>query len=288
MEINRWKELLKVLECKSLTQAAEELGYTLSGLSRSMAALEKELGIQLLIRKKTGVTPTAECRKLMPYIQKLIFDEECLRQEAAVITEGSEGTIRIGTAYRHYYRWITEVTSQFRESHPRIQFLLFHGTSTDFVKKVEAHELDFALVSEREGEHAWYPFCKDELVALIPEGHPLAKEKKIPAEVFETEAYIATCPELDIDSGRYLAECGVKPNIQFTTMDIQATYAMVDAGLGISMTNQINQVAGYPDVCHIPLERNKEIEIGLACNRERTPAAEAFRRYVLSRFPDGE
>lgn len=288
MEINRWQELTKVLECGSLTAAAEELGYTLSGISRNMAALEKETGMQLLIRKKTGVTPTAECEALMPYIQKIIFDEECLKQKTAELTEGNQGLIRIGTAYRHYYRWITEVTSDFHEEHPGVQFRIFHGTSTEFVQKLHEHQLDFGLISEREGEHVWYPLCTDELVALIPKQHPLAATDTIPAKAFETEAYIATCPNQDIDSGRYLAECGVKPNTQFTTMDIQATYAMVDAGLGISMTNQINRVAGYPGVRHLPLEIRKEITIGLACGKERTPAAEVFRRYVLSRLPNGK
>ena len=48
------QELTEVLRGKSMTAAAEKLGYTLSGISRSMMTLEKEAGFQLLQRKKSG------------------------------------------------------------------------------------------------------------------------------------------------------------------------------------------------------------------------------------------
>ena len=59
------------------------------------------------------------------------------------------------------------------------------------------------------------------MVALLPEGHKLAKRKTFSAKFAETEAYIVTCPGLDIDGTRYL--------------DIQATYAMAAAGMGVSI-----------------------------------------------------
>ena len=42
------------------------------------------------------------------------------------------------------------------------------------------------------------------MVALLPEGHKLAKRKTFSAKFAETEAYIVTCPGLDIDGTRYL------------------------------------------------------------------------------------
>ena len=62
-----------------------------------------------------------------------------------------------------------------------------------------------------------------------------AKRKTFSAKFAETEAYIVTCPGLDIDGTRYLDKHGIKPNVQFSTMDIQATYAMAAAGMGVSI-----------------------------------------------------
>ena len=63
------------------------------------------------------------------------------------------------------------------------------------------------------------------MVALLPEGHKLAKRKTFSAKFAETEAYIVTCPGLDIDGTRYLDKHGIK----------QATYAMAAAGMGVSI-----------------------------------------------------
>ena len=62
---------------------------------------------------------------------------------------------------------------------------------------------------------------------------------------------------MDIDSGRFFQKHGIVPNEQFSAMDIQATYAMVDAGMGISITNRINSLTGFSGICHreiIPTE----------------------------------
>ena len=286
MDIHYYEELITVVETGSLTAAAERLGYTLSGISRSMAALEKELGFQLLYRNKKGVIPTKECEAILPYVKELLESSKHLQQKAASIKGVYEGEIHIGTAYRHFYRWLSEVTGHFHELNPGVHFRIYNGTSTEFAEKLEKREIDFALISEREGNHEWHRICDDELVALLPVNHGLAKRKSIPVEMFAKEPYVATCPGLDIDSGRFFDDCGITPDTQFSSMDIQATYAMVDAGMGISITNQINSLTNYPGVCHRKLKPTRRIEIGLAHGKNPAPAAKAFLQFILPQLPD--
>ena len=47
MDTERWQILLKAIDRGSLRAAAEEMGFTVSGISRSVATLEKELGFAL-------------------------------------------------------------------------------------------------------------------------------------------------------------------------------------------------------------------------------------------------
>ena len=118
------------------------------------------------------------------------------------------------------------------------------------------------------------------MVALLPEGHKLAKRKIFSAKFAETEAYIVTCPGLDIDGIRYLDKHGIKPNVQFSTMDIQATYAMAAAGMGVSITNQINSLPDYEGVCHRKLVPAELIEIGLAWEKSLSPVAGKFLKFI--------
>ena len=118
------------------------------------------------------------------------------------------------------------------------------------------------------------------MVALLPEGHKLAKRKTFSAKFAETEAYIVTCPGLDIDGTRYLDKHGIKPNVQFSTMDIQATYAMAAAGMGVSITNQINSLPDYEGVCHRKLVPAELIEIGLAWEKSLPPVEGKFLEFI--------
>ena len=63
MDTERWQILLKAIDRGSLRAAAEEMGFTVSGISRSVATLEKELGFALLRQKRRaahrGMPPAA-------------------------------------------------------------------------------------------------------------------------------------------------------------------------------------------------------------------------------------
>ena len=114
MDTERWQILLKAIDRGSLRAAAEEMGFTVSGISRSVATLEKELGFALLHRAKSGVQPTAECRQLLPSVRELLFAQERLEQTAAKVRGADCGTIVIGTAYNCYYEWVTRMMAAFR------------------------------------------------------------------------------------------------------------------------------------------------------------------------------
>lgn len=70
-----------------------------------------------------------------------------------------------------------------------------------------------------------------------------------------------------------------------SAMDIQATYAMVDAGMGISITNEINSLTNFDGICHRDIKPSEIIEIGLACGEELSPASAAFLEFVLQKLP---
>ena len=288
MDTEHWKILLTAIDKGSLCAAGEALDYTVSGISRSVAALEKEIGFPLLYRSKQGVKPTPACEQLLPAVRELLFAQEKIAQTAAGILGCEQGLIGIGTAYRHYYPWITQVTSAFHELHPGVQFHIVNGISTDLVQQLEHHKLDFCIVSAREGSHGWLPLCRDPLMAIVPAAHPLAKKSTVPLEQLLPEPYIQTCPGQDGDTRRFFEHRGVQPDVQFSTMDIQATYAMVGAGLGYTIGNRINSNFNDPAVVHLAIDPPERIEIGLACQPEPAPAAAAFLKFIRKRLPKSD
>ena len=81
MDQNKCVALLTAIDLGNLTRAAEQLGYTQSGLSYVIKTLETELGFPLLVRSRTGVRPTEDCQRILPLLlqtfpvlsQRLLF-----------------------------------------------------------------------------------------------------------------------------------------------------------------------------------------------------------------------
>ncbi len=76
--------------------------------------------------------------------------------------------------------------------------------------------------------------------------------------------------------------------MQFSTMDIQATYAMVGAGLGYAVSNRINSTFSDPTVRHLHIDPPEIIEIGLAYQDIPAPASEAFLRFIRTHLPKNQ
>lgn len=103
MDTSKCRALLYAIENGTMAQAAEQLGYTPSGISRMIVSLENETGFPLLYRGKEGVIPTAECEALLPSIRELLFHEDRYRQTASAICGLNQGTITVGIAHYDFY-----------------------------------------------------------------------------------------------------------------------------------------------------------------------------------------
>ena len=69
MDTEKCRVLLTVLHERSLSAAAEALGYTPSGVSRLVDSLERETGFPLLHRGRGGVSATRACQELLPLMR---------------------------------------------------------------------------------------------------------------------------------------------------------------------------------------------------------------------------
>ncbi|MDO4555023.1 MAG: LysR family transcriptional regulator substrate-binding protein [Lachnospiraceae bacterium] len=186
----------------------------------------------------------------------------------------------IGTAYIAYYSWMAQKISAFHVQYPGIQVQICGGYSTELLEKLNTHQIDLCIISQREGNHKWFPICEDEMTAWVPASHPMADLLAFPVEAFAKEPYIETYPGEDIDNVRLFAKCGIKPNMKFATMDSLATYLMVEAGLGLSMNNAINGRVWSGNVRILPLDPPQIVEIGMAAQSNLSPAAQTFFGFV--------
>ena len=288
MDTEKCRALLCVLESGSITAAAEKLGYTVSGISRMMASLEAESGFPLLVRSKSGVTPTEECQSLLPTMKELARLGQLYEERCAAIRGLETGVIRVGSVYSAYYDWLAQTMAHFSTQHPGIEVRFLQGSSSDFYALLAEHEVDFCIVSRREGDYDFYSLRKDPLMAWVPENHPRVKEGIYPLRDFEIEPYVDTYPGQDTDNNRAFRTNGLSPQGRFLSVDVRSTKAMVAAGLGVSLNNAIlAQGMDLSGIAVLPTEPVFEVEIGIAAPRKenRSPAAELFLHFALKNVP---
>ncbi len=278
MDTEKITALLRALELGSLSAAAEQLGYTPSGISRMMASLEGELEFPLLIRSREGLRPTRECEHLLPHFRNLAAEAERGERIADALRGVESGSVYVGTPYPAFFRTLSRLMAAFSSRHPDIHIGLLEGMSTELAQKTERCEADFCIISRRDGDFDWISLIGDPLVALVSPEHPLTKQGFVTPEDLGREPFIMLHPEVDTDCSRYLDHNGVRPDIRFSCRDTYAVYHMVEAGLGITIENGIFASSVQSHVHVLPLNPPETVEIGVAVPRKKmlSPAASSF------------
>lgn len=290
MDPEKCSVLLKVLELGNLSKAAAALGYTPSGISRMMAALEHELGFPLLFRSKAGVTPTPECTRMLPAFTELAAAGRVCRQTAEHIRGLDTGTVRVGSAYRQFYGILAQILSEFGRQHPGIHVDIRLENSTPLLRRLAAHDVDLCIASRHEGDYDWTPLLVDDMVAALPRTHPLAQAQATayPIARFADDAFVEAFRGQDCDNARTLARAGVVPNVHFSVFDTLAASELVAAGLGVSLMNRIYAREFRNKLCLLPLQPRTTVEIGVALPNDTalSPAVSAFRDFAMPRLAE--
>ncbi len=288
MDTEKCAALLCVLENGSITAAADKLGYTVSGISRMMASLEAESGFPLLLRSKSGVVPTEDCRRMLPTFRELARLGALCEARSSAVRGLETGVIRVGSVYSAYYDWLARTIAGFSKKHPGIEVHFLQGSSSEFYAGLAEHKVDFCIVSRREGDYEFRLLRKDPLLAWIPKEHPRVSDGFYPLGDFAADPYIETYPGQETDNNRAFRANGIAAAGQYLSGDVHATHAMVAAGLGVSLNNAILAYGlDLSDVAVLPTRPPVEVEIGIAAPRkeDRSPAAEQFLRFALEHLP---
>ncbi len=272
MSVTKYQVFLTVAACGGFTRAAEELHFTQSGVSHTVAALESELGVPLFVRNRGGVTLTADGRTLLPYIQALWDDANRLEQKAADLQGLETGLVRVATFNSVSVQWLPYMLKSFREKYPHIDFELLPCVENNQLETaVLTGQADCCFLSLPSASplDSWL-LHRDQWKVIVPYGHPMAGRDPFPAENLATEPFILLQEKSDHEVAAVFDRLGIRPNIQYILRDDLSILAMVSNGLGISIMPELMlEHCPYPLVaCSLPepFYRN----IGLAVKDKNT------------------
>lgn len=280
MNILKYMAFIKTAEYGSFTKAAEVLHYSQSGISRMIGDLEKEWRVTLLERSRWGVSLTSDGSRLLARAQKLCEEYRKLQMEVDDLHGVQSGLIRIGTFSSVATHWLPNIIKAFQKDHPNIDYELLLGDYAEIEEWIAEGRVDCGFVRlPARPAFETIPLARDDLLAVLPEGHPLAESERVPSSALCSEPFILLERGARTDVTEIFEREGLSPRVRFTTWDDYAIMSMVESGLGISILPElILRRIPYRIVAKklaVPAYR----EIGLAL-RERESASLAVKKFI--------
>ena len=239
--VSRYQIFCKIMETGSFTKTAEKLHYSQSAISQSVLALERDLGVTLLIRSKDGVRLTKDGEQFYPYIRNIAqAEDDCFRKTQEM--QGlSRQTVVIGgfsSVGRHI---LPPALKRFKEHYPTVRFVIKQGDYSDIRRWVQEGEVDLGFIDSRflQGlPHA--ELYSEPLMAVMPKGHLMAANETVSMEELAAEPFII------MDEGES-SDNSVRPQFEarglslceeYAVYDDYSILAMVRQGLGVSVLYQ--------------------------------------------------
>ena len=237
--------LVQVARQGSFSAAADTLGYTQPAVSRQIATLEGEVGMQLVRRVPQGAVPTEAGRLLVERAEAILVNLASAEEELRQLMGLEGGRLRLASFSSAAATIMPVAIARFRERHPSVELDIAMADPYESLPRLRTGDLDLALSHEalddaddlRAGIHLVHLF-DDPMYVALPVGHRFADRARLDLSAFATEPWMlattATCP----DSRLFLRAChaaGFEPQVAIQNDDYPAIIGLVAAGVGVAL-----------------------------------------------------
>ncbi|WP_077034363.1 LysR family transcriptional regulator [Pelomonas sp. KK5] len=261
MTLVQLRHLISLAQSGSFSRSAEALHLTQPALSRSIKALEDELGQPLFDRVGRRATPTAYGREVLERARHLVFEADELAASGSRQLAGRSGSIRIGMGSGPGAMLMTPLLQLMATEHPLIRCEVSRARTDTLVQALRARELDALVVDARSLQPA--PDLNVGSVSemrgtvLCRRGHPLARRRdsKTPLRFDALLAYPIGATPLSDEVARTLVErYGPQAHpAQCVTLRCEEIPSLVDVARH-SDAILIAIRAAAPDLVELPLK----------------------------------
>jgi len=259
LDVRRLTVLCAVADHPSLSAAAESLCYTPSAVSQSVVALERQLGVRLLIRGPKGVVLTATGRTLVDHARPILAGLQVAEHSVAALTEMSTGTLNLGSFATAGATILPRAIAAFRERHPEVVITLSQADPEDSMTRLRAGELDLVITADaREGVHGNVEVVRlmdDPLCAVLPAGHALAGREDLRLEELAAETWVDTRHNSEARKLllRVCAQAGFIPRVAFESDEYATVAELVAANAGVALIPALGLTSRPAGVVVLPL-----------------------------------
>lgn len=228
-----------VCEEGSIARAAAREALVASALSKRIAALEAEVGVALLVRRRHGVEPTPAGAALLARSREVLGDLDRLRAELVGFGQGVQGSVRVLASPSVLAEQLPEDVAAFLAKHPGVRVTLDERTSPEILRGLAEGSADVGVLwdlPDLSALRAW-PYRRDRLCVAMAPSHPWARRPSLRYADTLGQDSVCVAPGGLMDQllRRQAALLGRLPahRIQVSSMD--AACRIIAAGLGVGI-----------------------------------------------------
>jgi DNA-binding transcriptional LysR family regulator len=230
---------LHVAEAASITRGADLSNMALASASERIHKMEALAGVALLERRRRGVNLTAAGRSFIHHARLVLQQIDHMKGELSEYAGGAKGRVRLQANASALSEFLPGALKAFLAVHPGIDVDVEENSSHAIVRSVAQGFVEVGIVADIVdfGDLEAYPFATDQLVVVMPRGHPLSTLRSpsfgslLDQEFVGLEATNALQQHL----GQRAVQAGKTLKLRVRLGSFDAACRMVEAGIGLAV-----------------------------------------------------
>ncbi|HET6866136.1 MAG TPA: LysR substrate-binding domain-containing protein [Solirubrobacteraceae bacterium] len=229
---------------RSFSRAARQLALSQPSVSNQVAALEREVGVQLLERRPGGLRLTPEGEILLEHADAIADRFGLAETQLSGAAERQRTRLRIGALPSSLAYFVPAAIARVRHQHPDTQVTFDEGTSEELANRLASGELDLAIAyqdttwprSEPPGVKRHHLLHEEFMVAMAPD-HRLAGQEAVHLSELRDDDWTAA-----LTDGVIVRACraaGFEPRLVSITHDQLAIRGLVIRGLAVTLVAEL-------------------------------------------------
>lgn len=290
MEIRTLRYFLAVAREENMTKAADILHVTQPTLSKTLKALEDELGKKLFTRHSFSIALTAEGILLRDRAEDLIMMADKIEKEFLSLNDISGGDLYFGLAESYQIRYLAKEIHILKKKYSGLKYHITSGDTEQVTEKLDKGLLDFAVICDTPDyrKYDYLEFPKGDIWGVImPKDAPLAKKETIKADDLIGLPLFTSEQGWEGDIKKWAGKTYEKLHLEGSFRLAYNASMFVKEGLGFQLSfEHLVNTAPESGLIFRPLYPKLETKLFLIWNKYQTftPIANKFLSQVKTHF----
>ncbi|MBV9007156.1 MAG: LysR family transcriptional regulator [Solirubrobacterales bacterium] len=296
MDIRQLRYLVALADEHHFTRAAEREHIAQPALSQQIRRLEDELGVALVERTTRRVAITDAGELLVTRARRILSELEAAQAELQELRGLLTGHVTVGAMHTMGPVDVSLALAIFHERHPGVELTVREQSSEELAEMIRDDLLDLAFLSvtERIESHGLglHQLVSEELVAVLPRAHRLAKRRRVRMAELASEQFISYREGARLREllGFAARDAGFEPQVKLESNESQRILRLVARGMGVAILPRSDTRQPGADVAVLTLTEpslTRDITLAWRQDRRHSPAAKEFIELAITLFDSG-